>query len=59
MERRRRAAEVIVRHVWDEVDVMKDPEGHLLELSTAMALNSMPMTAAKTIVLVGVGGAMK
>jgi hypothetical protein len=30
--RRRRAAEVIVRHMWDAVDVAQDPEGHLLEL---------------------------
>ena len=39
VERRRRAAEVIVRHMWDEVDVAKDPEGHLLELSTAMDIS--------------------
>ncbi|MFI6298108.1 HD domain-containing protein [Nonomuraea sp. NPDC050790] len=38
-ERRRRAAEVIVRHMWPEVDVTKDPEGHLLELSTAMDIS--------------------
>jgi cyanamide hydratase family protein with HD domain len=38
-DRRRRAAEVIVRHMWDEVDVAKDPEGHLLELSTAMDIS--------------------
>ena len=37
--RRRRAAEVIVRHMWDEVDVVEDPEGHLLELSTAMDIS--------------------
>ena len=35
-ERRRRAAEVIVRHMWDEVDAAADLEGHLLELSTGM-----------------------
>ncbi len=35
-ERRRRAAEIIVRHMWDEVDLNEDPEGHLLELSTGM-----------------------
>ena len=34
--RRRRAAEVVVRHMWDAVDVAEDPEGHLLELSTGM-----------------------
>src|SRR5262249_60111101 len=39
VERRRRAAEVIVRHMWDEGDVAKDPEGHLLELSTAMDIS--------------------
>jgi hypothetical protein len=38
-DRRQRAAEVIVRHMWDEVDVAKDPEGHLLELSTAMDIS--------------------
>jgi hypothetical protein len=38
-DRRRRAAEVIIRHMWDEVDVAKDPEGHLLELSTAMDIS--------------------
>jgi hypothetical protein len=36
VERRRRAAQVIVRHMWDEVDAAEDPEGHLLELSTGM-----------------------
>ncbi|GAA4074466.1 HD domain-containing protein [Nonomuraea soli] len=39
VERRRRAAEVIVRHMWDVVDVTEDPEGHLLELSTAMDIS--------------------
>jgi hypothetical protein len=34
--RRQRAAEVIERHMWAEVDVATDPEGHLLELSTGM-----------------------
>jgi hypothetical protein len=38
-DRRQRAAEVIVRHMWDQVDVAKDPEGHLLELSTAMDIS--------------------
>jgi len=37
--RRRRAAEVIVRHMWDVVDVAQDPEGHLLELSTGMDIS--------------------
>lgn len=35
-ERRRRLSEVIVRHMWPEVDVATDPEGHLLARSTAM-----------------------
>jgi cyanamide hydratase family protein with HD domain len=39
IERRRRAAEVIVRHMWDAVDVAMDPEGHLLELSTGMDIS--------------------
>jgi hypothetical protein len=39
VERRRRAAEVIVRHMWDAVDVAQDPEGHLLELSTGMDIS--------------------
>jgi hypothetical protein len=37
--RRRRAAEVIVRHMWDAADVKDDPEGQLLELSTAMDIS--------------------
>ena len=37
--RRRRAAEIIVRHMWDTVDVVADPEGHLLELSTGMDIS--------------------
>ncbi|WP_327089859.1 HD domain-containing protein [Nonomuraea sp. NBC_01738] len=39
VERRKRAAEVIIRHMWDKVDVEADPEGHLLELSTAMDIS--------------------
>jgi HD superfamily phosphodiesterase len=39
VERRKRAAEIIVRHMWDEVDVTRDPEGHLLELSTGMDIS--------------------
>ena len=37
--RRRRAAEIIVRHMWDVVDVATDPEGYLLELSTGMDIS--------------------
>ncbi|WP_328816720.1 HD domain-containing protein [Nonomuraea cypriaca] len=38
-ERRTRVSEVIVRHMWDEVPVAEDPEGHLLELSTGMDIS--------------------
>jgi hypothetical protein len=39
VERRVRASEVIVRHMWDKVDVAQDPEGHLLELSTGLDIS--------------------
>src|SRR5262249_3902160 len=39
VERRRRAAEVIVRHMWDVVGVANEPEGHLLEISTGMDIS--------------------
>ncbi|MGY1843773.1 HD domain-containing protein [Modestobacter sp. SYSU DS0875] len=35
-DRRRRVSEVIVRHMWPQVDVDADPEGHLLELATGL-----------------------
>jgi cyanamide hydratase family protein with HD domain len=35
-ERRERLAEVIVRHMWPEVDVTEDPEGHLLSRAAAL-----------------------
>ncbi|WP_405144974.1 HD domain-containing protein [Sphaerisporangium sp. NBC_01403] len=38
-ERRTRASEVIVRHMWDEVDVSQDPEGHLLALATSLDIS--------------------
>jgi hypothetical protein len=38
VERRARAAEVIVRHMWPAVDVDEDPEGHLLEIGTALEI---------------------
>ncbi|GAA3564567.1 HD domain-containing protein [Nonomuraea rosea] len=38
-ERRLRACEVIIRHMWEEVPVEQDPEGHLLELSTGMDIS--------------------
>jgi HD superfamily phosphodiesterase len=34
-ERRERLSKVIVRHMWPQVDVSMDPEGHLLARSTA------------------------
>jgi hypothetical protein len=37
--RRRRAAEIIVRHMWNEVDPAIDPEGHLLELATGLDIS--------------------
>ncbi|RSS81482.1 HD domain-containing protein [Streptomyces sp. WAC06614] len=39
VERRQRLSEVIVRHMWDSVDVREDPEGHLLERSTAVDIS--------------------
>ncbi|GGL05514.1 cyanamide hydratase [Sphaerisporangium melleum] len=38
-ERRTRALEVIVRHMWDEVDPAQDPEGHLLEVATSLDIS--------------------
>ena len=39
VERRVRAAEVIVRHMWSTVDVNEDPEGHLLEIGTGLDIS--------------------
>ncbi len=39
IERRRRVGEIILRHMWDSVDITQDPEGHLLELSTGMDIS--------------------
>lgn len=38
-ERRQRACEVVVRHMWEEVPLEEDAEGHLLELSTGMDIS--------------------
>ena len=38
-DRRRRAAEVVVAHMADTVDVAADPEGHLLELATGLDIS--------------------
>jgi predicted butyrate kinase (DUF1464 family) len=39
VERRVRAAEVIVRHMWDTVDVTLDPEGYLLAIATGLDIS--------------------
>ena len=39
VQRRVRAAEVIVRHMWDQVDVDMDPEGHLLRIATSLDIS--------------------
>jgi hypothetical protein len=39
VQRRVRAAEVIVRHMWDQVDVDVDPEGHLLRIATSLDIS--------------------
>ncbi|MGW1376342.1 HD domain-containing protein [Streptomyces sp. NPDC002446] len=39
VERRVRASEVIVRHMWDEVDAAVDPEAHLLVFSTSLDIS--------------------
>ncbi len=39
VERRQRLHDVIVRHMWDEVDVTTDAEGHLLELATGLDIS--------------------
>lgn len=40
-ERRIRAHEVVVRHNWPEVDPAFDPEGHLLEVATALDISGV------------------
>jgi hypothetical protein len=37
--RRDRLAEIIVRHMWDEVDPAADPEGHLLGRATSLDIS--------------------
>ncbi|MGH1523428.1 HD domain-containing protein [Leifsonia sp. L25] len=39
--RRTRAHEVVVRHNWPEVDPAFDPEGHLLEVATALDISGV------------------
>jgi hypothetical protein len=38
-DRRLRLAEVVVRHMWDDVDPALDPEGHLLERATSLDIS--------------------
>jgi hypothetical protein len=38
-QRRERLSEVIIRHMWPQVDVSMDPEGHLLARSTAAEIS--------------------
>jgi HD domain-containing protein len=37
--RRERLGQVIVRHMWDDVDPALDPEGHLLERATSLDIS--------------------
>jgi hypothetical protein len=37
--RRERASEIVVRHMWDDVDVALDPESHLLALATSLDIS--------------------
>lgn len=37
--RRHRAAEIIVKHMWDSVDVDEDAEGYLLEIATGLDIS--------------------
>ena len=39
VERRRRVSDVIVRHMWSEVDADVDPEGHLLGIATSLDIS--------------------
>ena len=39
VERRRRVADVVVRHMWDAVDPAVDPEGYLLEVGTGLDIS--------------------
>jgi hypothetical protein len=39
VQRRHRVAEIIVKHMWDSVDVAEDPEGFLLEIATGLDIS--------------------
>ena len=43
--RRDRAGEIVVRHMWDQVDVAADPESHLLELATSLDISGTAASA--------------
>ena len=38
-DRRLRLSEIVVRHMWDDVDPALDPEGHLLERATSLDIS--------------------
>jgi hypothetical protein len=42
-DRRQRLADVVVRHMWDDVDPDLDPEGHLLERATSLDISGRRM----------------
>ncbi len=39
VDRRTRVTEIVVRHMWPEVDPQFDPEGHLLEVATSLDIS--------------------
>jgi hypothetical protein len=43
--RRDRAAEIVVRHMWDDVDVTLDPESYLLALATSLDISGIRPSA--------------
>lgn len=40
-ERRERAAQIVERHMWPDVDPAEDPEGHLLEVATSLDVSGV------------------
>ncbi len=43
--RRQRVSDVIVKHMWESVDVHEDPEGHLLEAGTSVDISGRGLPA--------------
>lgn len=43
--RRDRASQIVVRHMWEQVDVTADPESHLLELATSLDISGVAADA--------------